>query len=200
MAHKPVHDTQDRIIQSAWQLFYQNGYDNTTIEDIIRASQTSRGSFYRYFEGKDALLYSLSYLFDREYERLQETLDPQMHRFEQLMYLNQALFSMIETQISFDLLARLYSSQLITRGEKHLLDSKRLYYRLLKQVIAEGQARGELSTQSTTDELVHIYALCERSLIYDWCLAEGQYSLRAFSETMMPTFMNSYKADPKTNA
>ena len=35
-----------------------------TIEEIIEESGTSRGSFYHYFEGKDALLSSLSFLFD----------------------------------------------------------------------------------------------------------------------------------------
>ena len=44
-----------------------------------------------------------------------------MDSFDKLIYLNQELFSMIENSISLDLLARLYSSQLITRGEKHLL-------------------------------------------------------------------------------
>lgn len=197
MARKSNNNTKDRIIQSAWQLFYQQGYDETTIEDIIQASHTSRGSFYRYFEGKDALLYSLSYLFDRQYEILQENLDEDSHRFDQLMYLNQALFFMIETQISWDLLARLYSSQLTTRGEKHLLDKNRLYYRLLRQVIVQGQERGELSQEVSVDQLVQVYALCERALIYDWCLAEGSYSLSQYSKTMMPTFLNGYRLDGK---
>lgn len=193
MPKKSNHNTKDRIIQAAWQLFYQQGYDDTTIEDIIQASKTSRGTFYRYFEGKDALLYSLSYLFDRQYELLQAELDPDMHRFDQLMYLNHALFSMIEQQISWDLLARLFSSQLTTRGEKHLLDRKRLYYRLLRQVMEEGQARGELTDQVEVSQLVWMYAQCERGLIYDWCLAEGRYSLGKCGQQAMPNLMLAYR-------
>ena len=34
------------------------------------------------------------------------------------------LFNMIDTDISLELLARLYSSQLITRGDQHLLDHR----------------------------------------------------------------------------
>ena len=55
MPRKNTRNTRGRIIQAAWKLFYENGYDGTTIEDIIFESQTSRGSFYHYFEGKDAL-------------------------------------------------------------------------------------------------------------------------------------------------
>ena len=64
--------TKSRIVKAAWNLFYKNGYDNTTVEDIITASKTSKGTFYHYFKGKEALLNSLSYLFDQKYEELAE--------------------------------------------------------------------------------------------------------------------------------
>ena len=57
---KNARNTKGKIVSAAWKLFYQQGYDNTTIEEIVEASGTSRGSFYHYFEGKDALLSSLS--------------------------------------------------------------------------------------------------------------------------------------------
>ena len=74
MAKKSGRNTKGRIISAAWKLFYQQGYDNTTVEEIIAESGTSKGSFYHYFEGKDALLSSLSYLFDEKYEELMDQL------------------------------------------------------------------------------------------------------------------------------
>ena len=156
------------------------------MEEIIRESGTSRGSFYHYFEGKDALLSSLSYLFDRKYAELSPTLDPRQDRFDQLMYLNRELFILIENSISPDLLARLYSSQLVTRGEKHLLDYNRIYYKLLRTIMAQGQQRGELRDDLTVSELVRVYALCERALIYDWCLSGGGYSLPSTARPCCP--------------
>ena len=70
MSKKTSRNTRGRIIEAAWKLFYRYGYDDTTVEEIIEESGTSRGSFYHYFEGKDALLSSLSYLFDEKYEQL----------------------------------------------------------------------------------------------------------------------------------
>lgn len=194
MAKKNNRDTKGRIIQAAWDLFYRQGYDDTTVEEIIAASGTSRGSFYHYFEGKDALLSSLSYLFDRKYEELFPNLDPDTDRFEQLMYLNRELFAMIENSVSLDLLARLYSSQLITRGDKHLMDHNRTYYKLLRQIVLEGQERGELRGDVTVSEMVRVYSLCERALIYDWCLSEGDYSLLQYGKTMMPMFFGGFRA------
>ena len=74
MRKKGSRDTKRKIVAAAWKLFYEQGYDNTTVDDIIYESETSKGSFYHYFSGKDALLSSLSEVFDEKYEELAETL------------------------------------------------------------------------------------------------------------------------------
>ncbi len=186
MAKKKARNTKGKIIAAAWKLFYEQGYDDTTVEEIIEASHTSRGSFYHYFEGKDALLSSLSYLFDEKYLSLMETLSNETNAFDKLMYLNAELFGMIENSVSLDLLARLYSSQLVTRGDKHLLDYNRVYYKLLRQIASEGVARGELNAAFTVNELVNAYAMLERALLYDWCISGGGYSLKNYAARMLP--------------
>lgn len=193
MAKKNTRNTKGKIITAAWDLFYEQGYEDTTIEEIIDKSGTSKGSFYHYFEGKDALLGSLSYIFDEEYEKLINEMDDTMNSFDKLLYLNAKLFAMIEERIDLDLLTRLYSTQLVTKGEKHLLDNKRLYYKLLRNIVTEGQKKGELSSDMSVNEIVKIYAMCERSLLYDWCLCNGDYSLKNYAKIVMPMFLNSIK-------
>ena len=191
---KNTRNTKGRIISAAWELFYEQGYEDTTVEEIIERSATSKGSFYHYFDGKDALLSSLSYLFDEEYARLQQELDPDMDAWDKLLHLNRALFAMIDSRISMELLARLLSSQLITKGNKHLLDHDRLYFKYLRQIVREGQDRGQITTALTANEIVKLYALTERSLMYDWCLCGGEYSLTAYAEKMMPMFLGELRA------
>lgn len=183
-------NTKGKIINAAWDLFYEQGYDDTTVEEIIEKSGTSKGSFYHYFEGKDALLGSLSYIFDEEYAKLQDSLPRDMSSFDKLMYLNRHLFSMIEDRIDIELLTRLYSTQLVTKGEKHLLDNKRLYYKLLRKIVTEGQQADEFTKDMTVNEIVKLYTMSERALIYDWCLCGGEYSLSSYAKTVMPMFMS----------
>ena len=192
MAKKNPRNTRGRIVSAAWQLFYEQGYENTTVEEIIETSQTSKGSFYHYFDGKDALLSTLSDLFDEKYEALQETMDPAMPAMDKLLFLNSELFRMIENSVSMDLLARLLSTQLVTNGEKHLLNHKRTYYRLLRKIIAQGQEAGELSDKRTVSDMVKLYALCERALMYDWCLCGGEYSLRDYAASVLPNFLSGF--------
>lgn len=192
MGRKNTRNTRGRIISAAWKLFYQQGYEDTTVEDIVFESQTSKGSFYHYFDGKDALLGTLAYVFDEKYEELMLTMDPKMNAMDKLIYLNHELFAMIDGGISLDLLARLLSTQLLARGEKHLLDRNRYYFKLLRQIVDEGQEDGQLRTDRTANEIVKAYALWERALLYDWCLCGGEYSLVAYTDSVTPAFLQSY--------
>ena len=195
MAKKNSRNTKGRIISAAWDLFYEQGYDDTTVEEIIEKSQTSKGSFYHYFEGKDALLGSLSILFDEKYEELMEVMDKNMNSFDKLMFLNKELFKMVENSISLDLLARLYSSQLVTRGDRHLLDHNRTYFKVLRQIVVEGQSRGQITEKASVNEIVNVYAMCERAFLYDWCISNGNYSLIQYSEKFFPMLLDRFKKE-----
>ena len=192
MAKRNSRNTRGRIVSAAWQLFYEQGYEHTTVEEIIEASQTSKGSFYHYFDGKDALLSTLSDLFDEKYEALMETMDPAMPALDQLLFLNSELFRTIENSVSLELLARLLSTQLVTSGDKHLLDYRRTYYRLLRKIISRGREEGQLTDRLSVSEMVKLYALCGRALMYDWCLCGGEYSLRDYSAKVLPGFLSSF--------
>lgn len=194
MGKKNSRNTKGRIVSAAWKLFYEQGYEDTTVEDIIFESGTSKGSFYHYFDGKDALLSSLSVLFDEQYEALMERPDIPADSLELLQYLNRSLFETIENTVSIDLLSRLFSSQLVTRGEKHLLDRNRVYYKLLRRIVSEGQERGEIRRDFTVGEVCRAYAMFERGLMYDWCLSGGDYSLPNYAGKMMPMFLAGFRA------
>ena len=49
---KQKRNTRGRIISAAWELFYEQGYEDTTVEEIIERSQTSKGSFYHYLTAR----------------------------------------------------------------------------------------------------------------------------------------------------
>lgn len=193
MPKKNPRNTRRKLVSAAWRLFYEQGYDNTTVEDIIAESGTSKGSFYHYFSGKDALLSSLSSLFDDKYEELMHTLDPERNSYDKLLYLSGELFAFIENSISVELMSRMYATQLTTTGDRHLMDQSRTYYKLLRRIAAEGQERGQIVASISPAEVSRIYAMCERALIYDWCLRGGEYSLAAYGREMMPFLLEKIK-------
>ena len=197
MGKKSSNLTKKRIVSAAWKLFYEQGYENTTIDEIVGESCTSRGSFYHYFDSKDALLGSLNILFDEKYEELMNIIDPDMDAVDKLIYFNHELFEMIDSSVSIELITRMFSSQLITHGEKHLLDRKRTYFKLIKQIVKQGQDRGEMRDDVTVNQIVNDYAMFERALLYDWCLEDGEYSLVRNADRLMPMFLDGFRSSQK---
>lgn len=192
MAKKNSRNTKGRIVSAAWKLFYEQGYDDTTVEDIIFESETSKGSFYHYFEGKDALLGTLAMIFDEKYEELKAAMDPDMSAADKLIDINHELFTMIDNSVSVELLSRLFSTQLVTKGEKHLLNRNRTYFKLVQQIVREGQSKGELRTDMSANQIINDYAMFERAMMYDWCLADGEYAIAQYGDRMMPMFVSGY--------
>lgn len=48
-------DTYDRLLESAYQLFIQRGYDAVSVQDITDQAFIAKGTFYNYFRDKDDL-------------------------------------------------------------------------------------------------------------------------------------------------
>ena len=192
-------NTKGKIVSAAWKLFYEQGYDRTTVDDIVEASGTSKGSFYHYFESKESLPASLSYLFDEKYEELMDTMDPAMGVIDKLVFMNQELFLMIENTVSIDILSRLFASQLVSGSERSLLDPSRTYYKLLRQVVIEGQQQGIFREEFTTLDVTRAYAVFERGLMYDWCISGGNYSLAQYSNQLLRQFLKGFARHLRTD-
>ena len=62
MARVVKHPEERRreLLSIAGELIYREGYDNTSVESIIRAAAVSKGAFYHYFPSKEALLEALA--------------------------------------------------------------------------------------------------------------------------------------------
>ena len=185
--------TKEKIVNAAWELFYDKGYENTTVEDIIAAAGTSKGTFYYYFDRKDALLDTLSTIFDRQYEKLEKEMASDLNCYDKLLFMNYEMHLFIEKQIEVDLLSSLYSTQLLSKTQSNLLDQNRVYYKLVSDIVEEGQKLGQITKDKSVREITKYYTLCERALISDWCLNRGNYSLAQYSKEYMPRMLLGFR-------
>jgi len=51
-----ISDTRQRLIDSARYLFWERGFAGTTMADLLAHAEVNSGSFYHFFESKEALL------------------------------------------------------------------------------------------------------------------------------------------------
>lgn len=193
MGRETRRDMKSRIIDAAWKLFREKGYENTTLDNILEEAQIAKGSFYYYFKGKGDLLATLSDILDEKYGELEQAMDSRLDSFQKLLFLNEEAHQMIEEMIAPDLIASMYAEQLQGKGYRHLLDTNRVYFRLITRIIEEGQRKGELTREKTVSELVRAYVMTERAIVTDWCLTGGEYSLAAYSKEMMPLLLGFFR-------
>lgn len=58
---------KETILHAAWKLFLEKGYEDTTLDDILKESHTSRSGFYHLFHSKEELLFGMAVFFDTNY-------------------------------------------------------------------------------------------------------------------------------------
>lgn len=184
---------KDRIIDTAWSLFREQGFGETTINDIINAARISKGTFYYYFRSKDDLLDTLSVVLDHEYKKLDENEDKSMTTFEKLIYINKVVHTFINDNIDHRLIAYLYSAQIIKDESSSLLDRNRYYFRYLEKLMDEGKKNGELTDALSIPDLIKFYGLAERALVTDWCMNNGNYHLGEYSEKIFPLMIEGIR-------
>jgi AcrR family transcriptional regulator len=184
------------IMDAAWELFYEKGYESTTVNDIIQRAGTSKGGFYYYFKAKDELLNSLYSFFDREYEKFYATMDKNLNSLLQLRLLGQYVSYFIEGNVSPEFLCAMYKSQLSCQTQEHFLSPDRYYIKLVKKIIAEGQKRGEIRDDIPVDTLAHHVLVIERGIFIDWCVQAGGFSLGYFGAQNFE-FYSEFMKPPK---
>ena len=78
-------DTRPRILEAAVRVFAEKGYHETRMDNIVSASNTSKGSIYFYFPGKQEIFFGLIETFTGLLEnRLKEAIDGQAHGSDQV--------------------------------------------------------------------------------------------------------------------
>ncbi len=76
---KAPEERRQEIIDTAMKVFYEKGYEKTSISDIAREMDVAQGLCYRYFSSKEELFdTALDQYAQRQVERICSILDPQM--------------------------------------------------------------------------------------------------------------------------
>lgn len=69
-----ANDTKERILDAAFQVFTENGYEKASVRAILEKSQAAAGSFYHFFPSKDALFEAVIGRYLAAYARRVEAL------------------------------------------------------------------------------------------------------------------------------
>lgn len=190
---------KSKLIDTAWNLFLEKGYEQTTVDQIITESGTSKGSFYHHFKGKEDLLFALAYKFDDDYEVWLENEDKKIDAIDRLIDFNRFVSKNLEESPFKMFYADLYGLQVRTQFERHILNPGRVYYHIITRLFKEAIDNQEIDEHESYDDLCKTFAIMQRGLTYDWCLNMWNYSLIDQSEKIIDTFLLSLRKKKNTN-
>jgi TetR/AcrR family transcriptional regulator, fatty acid metabolism regulator protein len=135
--------TRDRILQAALQIFAEKGYHRAVVDDIVRASGTSKGAVYHHFPNKEALFLALVDAFSA---RLAEAVAMAVERSHgALGKVEAALRAGLETFARHRALARILLLESVSLGSAYQAKRAEVHGRFasligayLDQAMAEG--------------------------------------------------------------
>lgn len=166
--------TRDRLLAAAIEVFAAKGYHGTNVDDIVAASDTSKGAFYHYFPSKKdiflTLVDSLATLVEQGADAAIEAEHGAMAKVEA------ALAVVLETAAARRELARILLVEAVGLGpemEQKRLDIHRRFAAVIQRRLDRAVAEGSIPRQDT--ELAAqtwIGALVE--VISQWLLMGGE--------------------------
>ncbi|MCF6137783.1 TetR/AcrR family transcriptional regulator [Pseudalkalibacillus berkeleyi] len=86
-------EKREAILDSAAQCFAEKGFSETTVDDIAKASKTSKGSIYLYFKSKEEIFHKLNDRRTEKYFEIKEQLSEFKNATAKIDYLFQYFIS-----------------------------------------------------------------------------------------------------------
>lgn len=141
-------DKQKRIMEKGIELFCEVGYLNTTVEKITNSLNISKGSFYTYFESKEALLLSIldfMYIsYGKILNKLSETIylkGPENRGLEDILeeYISVMIDSILESKSIMPLIQQVFTNDFFKSEEikKKVYNFRSIDVEFIKEFISK---------------------------------------------------------------
>jgi len=181
---------KEKIKQKSILLFEEQGFSETSIQDIVEALGVTKGTFYYYFKSKEQLLMDihLSYISDL-LERQERIRQKQLSNREKLTQLIALLIT--------DIAEHGPSGKVFFREMRHLCDEhavevkrKREEFRKnLEGIISDGIAQNEFRAQLEPD-LIAFAILGVANWSYQWFNPAGEISTDRLADVYSDLILN----------
>lgn len=188
-------ETKNRIIKCAHKLFKEKGFNNTTVDDIIKEANSSKGGFYNHFKTKDELLFNMVPLVDEAYIEFMERDIKYKTSLDKIISYIQYVFNIIAEEIGLEFISTIYASQIKDlKADKFLITPERSYYQVFEKLIEEGKLKNEIKGEVDTKHTIDLFTTCFRGAIYDWCLQKGEFNLSEYGGEILNIMLDHIRA------
>ncbi len=157
-----------KIQSTALSLFNQEGFENVSVEEIAQAVGCSVGNIYHYFKSKDELAIQVTQMVDQAYTELEEAYladKTASGRDKLLDFVGKSLEISARDEVLYK--AFIHGLRYPEQGVLQKSD-KRVYYRLLRELVDQCQQEGSIHPSRDPDEVVEDLVVLHRGTLFEW--------------------------------
>ncbi len=159
---------RQEIIDTAVRLFRKRGYEKTRIDDIVQSLEISQPTFFRYFPSKDAVLGEVGRRgFACITEHLRKELSSEATTAQRLRRLYQELARYAEADRPL-WQAVVLSGAMDPVRSPNMRECKEGALELLREILAQGQDRGEVSPAFPVEHLAEFMEGLYNTIVRQW--------------------------------
>jgi AcrR family transcriptional regulator len=143
---------RERVLKAAVDLFARQGYDGTSVSQIIERAGLTKGGFYHHFASKEALLYEVyGDLIACQLEHMDAILARHLPPDETLRAM---IVDLVETTAASGQRALVCWRELSRLGDERTAEyrrARRRYHEAVRRLIRTGQASGAFARVASAD-------------------------------------------------
>ncbi|MCK9313352.1 MAG: TetR/AcrR family transcriptional regulator [Methanocorpusculum sp.] len=197
-------ELRQKIIQVAMKLFEQQGFFNTTMEQIAEEADVARKTLYNYFPVKEAIADEYvkgisNQLAQEVWAKLQNLPDT---RSRLLSALNNA-YGWVEINpeltgivLAYRLKTSYYSSDKCQDSENEL--QERGTYRIIAEIMRQGQQAGEIRSDIPFKLLVRYIDLLRGTIVWEWLQDTSAFEIREEISKMVDIVLNGISNEKRS--
>jgi AcrR family transcriptional regulator len=161
-------ETRQAIVDASVALFRERGFDATRVQDVLDSAGVSLGTFYNYFDGKDAVLDAFGAGVIASYVELaaEELAAAEQTVAERVRALARACGRAFSSDPEFMTVVVTRSRAFGGRGRLPVREDP--IYGLLARLFEEGQASGEIRRDVPALELAEIFSGIFMFTVVSW--------------------------------
>ncbi len=190
-AARPV---KERLLRVATRLFARNGFEGTSVQDIVDAAGVTKGAMYHYYGSKDDLLYEVYHqLLTMQTTRLNDIVKGSGTPEERL---RAAAIDVVVSSLDNldDMIVFFRSLHMLPEDRQtQIRAERRAYHDQFKALVEEGMADGTFRTEVPADIVVHYY-LSAVNQIGAWFRPDGPLTPAQVGEEFSKLLLGGLRA------
>ena len=185
-----------KIQSAALTLFNREGFENVSVEEIAQTVGCSVGNIYHYFKSKDELAIQVTQMVDEAYTVLEEEYlaDRETSGREKLLdFVGRSL----EISASDEMLYKAFIHGLRYPEQAVLQkNDKRVYYRLLRELVDLCQEEGSIHPSYDPDCLVEDLVVLHRGTLFEWRIYQEGFDIAKQGRRMADALLRGWQTEP----